>query len=421
MYQRPIIVCTILVAVGSLIFLVTLMLATPRSVTAAPTAYMPDVPRAQAPSAPYLCVPTLLWRRPELCPTRGPGTTAYRVASIRLPDPLPTLPMMELPHSDDEEDLLPHTYAHVITTPLNIYRHPMEAAMGLPPVRTMLSGDWWVSVDGMVEYEGQPWYQINEDEFIPGNTLAFASPSHFQGVYLTEQPQYPFAWVNRWVQPSTLPQGPLNEAVTLSRYQLVTLFAEERRGDEIWYLIGPDQWLEQSFVSRVDVDPPPQEVAPGEKWIEVDIFEQTIAAYEGERMVYATLISSGRSSTATPPGIYRLWAKIREGKMSNPDVEDGSPAYYYIEDVPWTLYFHEGYSIHAAFWHDAFGFTRSHGCVNLAPRDAHWFFDWSDPYMPDTMDQLYIGEGTPATWVWVHFTSPFEPPNEPQNESGVFQ
>lgn len=311
---------------------------------------------------------------------------------------------------DEDDDLLPHTYAHVNQIPLNVYRHPMEAAEGLPPVRTMLSGDWWVSVEGLVEFEGQEWYRINEDEFVPAGALGFASPSKFQGVYLEQQPQHPFAWINRWTEPSVVPQGPVNGAVpALQRYQRVTLFAEERRGsDQLWYLVGHDQWVEQSHVSRVDVSPPQPEIGPGEKWIEIDLFEQTIAAYEGERMIYATLISSGRTATATPTGLYRVYYKVLEGKMSNPDTQDGSPAWYYIEDVPWTLYFHKGYSIHAAFWHDAFGFLRSHGCVNLAPRDAKWFYHWSDPPMGEGQKTLYVGEGAPSTWVWAHHSSPFE-------------
>jgi hypothetical protein len=354
-------------------------------------------------------VPNLLWEDRAICPSHGPGTTNYRIASIKLPSPLPELPAEELP-VDEDDDLLPHTYAHVNSLPLNVYRHPMEAAQGLPPARTLLSGDWWVSVAGMVEFEGQRWYKINPDEYVPAGTLGFASPSKFQGVYLQEQPQHPFAWINRWTEPSAVPQGPVNGAVSpLQRYQRVTLFAEERRGnDQIWYLVGQDQWVEQSNVSRVDVDPPPPEVGPTDKWIEIDLFEQTIAAYEGARMVYATMISSGRTATATPTGLYRVYYKVREGKMSNPDVDDGSPTWYYIEDVPWTLYFHEGYSIHAAFWHDAFGFLRSHGCVNLAPRDAEWFFHWSQPPMPEGRDTLHIGSGTPSTWVWAHYSSPLE-------------
>lgn len=372
----------------------------------------PEAPPTADPSGRAACTPSLMWRNPELCPTYGLGTSAYRIASIQLPDPLPELPIVKYDEEDDQDDeedeLLPHTYGYVKTLPMNVYRHPMEAVMGLPPVRTMLSGDWWVSIDGEVEYEGRLWYQINEEEFIPAADVILASASHFQGISLAEQPQQPFAWTNRWVRPSIVPQGSANNDVdALNRYQLVTIFAEERRGEEIWYLIGPDQWVEQQTVGRVDVDPPPPEVPSGAKWIEVDIFEQTIAAYEGERMVYASLISSGRQSTATPPGMYTTWAKIREGKMSNPGVEDGHPYWYYIEDVPWTLYFHEGYSIHAAFWHDAFGFTRSHGCVNLSPRDALWFFEWADPIINPSVDQAYIGEGMPTTWVWVHFSPPF--------------
>ena len=367
----------------------------------------PGEPRAQAIRARYVCVPSLVWRNPELCPSYGPGTTPYRLASIRLPDPLPELPVLELPQ--DEDDLVPHTYAYVKRLPLNVYRHPMEAARGLPPARALLSGDWWVSVDGAVEYEGQQWYQINEGEFVPADALSLAAPSRFQGIYLTQQPSHPFAWINRWVQPSVAPQGPPNaEADPLGRYQLVTIFAEERRSDEIWYLVGEDQWISQETVARADVDPPPEGIPHGAKWIEVDLFEQTIAAYEGERMVYAALISSGKTGTATPPGLYSLWSKVREGKMSNPDVEDGHPGYYYLEDVPWTMYFHEGYSIHTAYWHDAFGFTRSHGCVNLPPRDAKWFFTWADPLIPDDVDLAYVGGSTPNTWVWVHFSSPFE-------------
>jgi len=375
---------------------------------AAASAQDPGTPKHVA-RARYVCVPTVVWQDRALCPSHGPGTTEYRIASIRLPETLPELPAHELP-VDEDDDLLPHAYAHVNTLPLNVYHHPIEAAQGLPPARTMLSGDWWVSVEELVEFEGQRWYRINADEFVPADALGFASPSRFQGVYLQEQPQHPFAWINRWTEPSVVPQGPINGSVpALQRYQTVTLFAEERRGNgEIWYLVGHDQWVEQSNVSRVDVDPPHPEIGPGDKWIEIDLFEQTIAAYEGARMVYATMISSGRTATATPTGLYRVHYKLREGKMSNPDVEDGSPAWYYIEDVPWTLYFHGGYSIHAAFWHDAFGFLRSHGCVNLAPRDAEWFFNWSDPPMPEGQETLYIGSGAPSTWVWAHYSSPFE-------------
>jgi lipoprotein-anchoring transpeptidase ErfK/SrfK len=146
-------------------------------------------------------------------------------------------------------------------------------------------------------------------------------------------------------------------------------------------------------------------VQPGEAWIEVDLFEQTLAAYQGERMVYATLISSGRTgSTWTDSGLFRIWYKTRAGKMSNPDAQDGSAAWYFLEDVPWSMYFNGPTALHTAYWHDAFGFTRSHGCVNLAPRDAEWLFNWTTPHVPEGVDDVLAT----GTWVWVHNTSPFD-------------
>lgn len=363
----------------------------------------PGVPPPQSPSPPgvgmRVCTPGRLWRWHLTCPEYGPGTTAYRIAHIRLPNPLPSLPVMEL-KPDPEEDLVPYVYAHVRRLPLEVYRHPMEAAMVLPPARILYSGNQWVSVVGSVEYEGQQWIQINDGEFVRADALAFGRPSRFQGVYLTAQPPYSFSWINRPVRPSRHPQGPPDPtAPVYSRYQLVTLYAHEFRAtQELWYLIGPDQWIEQQYVSRVTVDPPPAGVQPGERWIEIDLFEQTLAVYEGERMVYATLISSGRRGfTWTPSGLFRIWGKFATAKMNNPDVQDGSPIWYYLEDVPWTMYFNGPYALHGAYWHDSFGFTRSYGCVNLPPRDARWLYNWANV-------------GTP---VWVHFTSPFPQTEEP--------
>ena len=54
-----------------------------------------------------------------------------------------------------------------------------------------------------------------------------------------------------------------------------------------------------------------------------------------------------------------------------------------LRDVPWVQYFTEGYALHAAYWHDDFGVPRSHGCVNLAPLDASWLFEWTDPEVPE--------------------------------------
>jgi lipoprotein-anchoring transpeptidase ErfK/SrfK len=118
----------------------------------------------------------------------------------------------------------------------------------------------------------------------------------------------------------------------------------------------------------------PPGVPSGAAWIDINLFEQTLAAYVGDRMVYATLVSSGLPGWNTPPGLFEIWNKVLAGKMSG---ADGRPDYYFLEDVPWTLYFNQDVALHGAYWHDGFGYQHSHGCVNLAPLDARWLFEWA--------------------------------------------
>lgn len=130
-------------------------------------------------------------------------------------------------------------------------------------------------------------------------------------------------------------------------------------------------------------------------------FEQTLAAYEGDRMVYATLVSSGLPQWDTDSGLFRIFAKVKIAKMSG---REGLADYYFLEDVPWAMYFNKDMALHGAYWHDKFGFKHSHGCVNLPPQDAKWLFDWTTPTIGDSnwtmvADRLNNTEGT---WVWVH-------------------
>ena len=113
-----------------------------------------------------------------------------------------------------------------------------------------------------------------------------------------------------------------------------------------------------------------------DKWIDVSLFEQTLAAYEGDRMVYATLLSSGLPGWDTNTGLFHIWLKAKVTDMSG---RSGFPDYYSLEDVLWTMYFDRDIALHAAYWHDGFGFQHSHGCVNLPPQDARWLFDWATP------------------------------------------
>jgi lipoprotein-anchoring transpeptidase ErfK/SrfK len=106
------------------------------------------------------------------------------------------------------------------------------------------------------------------------------------------------------------------------------------------------------------------------RWIDVDLSEQTLTAYENGVPVHTTLVSTGLPQTPTPTGQFRIWIKFRYDDMAG----DG----YYIEDVPYVMYFYRGYGLHGVTWHGNFGHPMSHGCVNLPTDEAGWLFNWAD-------------------------------------------
>ena len=154
----------------------------------------------------------------------------------------------------------------------------------------------------------------------------------------------------------------------------------------------------------------PADVGPTEKWIDVDLTRQQLVAFEGRRPVFATLISSGRKNPQdkehdfpTPPGTYRIREKHVTTTMDGDVASDGP---YSIEDVPWVMYFQGSYALHGAFWHDAFGNMRSHGCVNMSPEDARTLFGWADPPLPGGWHGVFASDEHAGSRVVVHEDPP---------------
>jgi len=104
-------------------------------------------------------------------------------------------------------------------------------------------------------------------------------------------------------------------------------------------------------------------------WIEIDLSEQHLLAWEGESQIFTAVVSTGKTTTPTYPGIYTIQRKYPQDRMRGAD--------YDIPDVPHVLYFDLGYALHGAYWHNNFGTPVSHGCVNLPINNARWLFDWS--------------------------------------------
>jgi len=113
----------------------------------------------------------------------------------------------------------------------------------------------------------------------------------------------------------------------------------------------------------------------GGRWIDVNLSAQRLLAYEGNRVVYSALVSTGIARYPTPTGTFRI-----QRKYISDDMTGGSRArgdYYYLPNVPYCQYFYAGYSLHGTYWHSNFGTPMSHGCINLSTPDAAWLFNWT--------------------------------------------
>jgi lipoprotein-anchoring transpeptidase ErfK/SrfK len=241
-------------------------------------------------------------------------------------------------------------------------------------------------------------YKKTDQGWIEASLLRPLTSSQFQGVDLLtlQPPAWPFAWAvpkrkhGRIVVRATASK----KGAAVRELEARTLVAVlEEKGK--WVRIGDGEWLEAKEVRIARTAAVPDGVADGERWIDVDLDQQVLMAYQGDKPVYATMISSGRKKFPTPTGIYRIHTKHGKTRMVNTKV---SRSHWDVADVPWAMKFRKNFALHGAYWHDGFGGPRSHGCVNLAPSDARWLYDWSSPDVPDgwTMVELEEMLGTPV-------------------------
>ncbi|MFH1021738.1 MAG: L,D-transpeptidase [Pseudomonadota bacterium] len=310
------------------------------------------------------------------------------------------------PFPDMTTDVLPLTYAQVREDTVPIYAQPQDEASGVSPVRVTRNGFMWVSLSDPrpVMVDGQGWYKINEREYMRADKLRLAKPSGFQGAMVPRDFAKRFAWMIFHTRvspgPGLLPVEEEDPAVVPAR-SLVIVHEIREAEQRKWCRIGTGVWVPHARLAMVIPSNRPEGVGGAERWIEVNLTEQTLSAYEGDQLIFATLISSGDERFPTIKGLFRIWAKVRIGKMSGG--EDDSDRYH-VEDVPWHMYFYKSYGLHTSYWHDFFGLSNSHGCVNLAPKDALWLFEWTSPKRNNKGNWQEATQGDPGTWVWVHET-----------------
>jgi len=116
-------------------------------------------------------------------------------------------------------------------------------------------------------------------------------------------------------------------------------------------------------------NPPIASSGNGVRWIDVDLTNQRVYAYEGDVVVNSFIVSTGTYLTPTVTGKFKVYIRLASGNMRGPG--------YFLPDVPYIMYFHKSYGLHGTYWHNNFGTPMSHGCVNLSITDAAWLYNWS--------------------------------------------
>lgn len=225
-------------------------------------------------------------------------------------------------------------------------------------------------VDGWTKINGDEWVQtahVKESNWVVSSFTGYQLPEGLPD-------NYTIAWALVNMYPSAEPGGePSEQFDFIYRYTTLNIDEVAEVDGNRWYRIGDGQWVHQFNVAKIlPIKTVPENVDTN-NWIAIDLYEQTLTAYEGTRPVFATLVATGLDRWPTYEGTFNIYYRSQRKYMSWGTVGDD---FYSLEEVPWTMFFDEGRALHGAYWHDGFGYRRSHGCVNMSITDAKWLYDW---------------------------------------------
>jgi hypothetical protein len=311
---------------------------------------------------------------PTVAPTVVPTATPIPTATATL-IPTPTSLPINTPEPawyqvvDPALGVLKYQYANVVNAKARVYASFKDAVGKTGNFGHLPNFPAYVAYTATKQgSDGQTYYLVNYG-WMNGQDLQMLTPSTFSGILLTRQVIFPFGWVLADTQSVTMAGAPLQ---TYKRYQVVheVSVAAQKTG---YIPIGPNEWLPEAAVTLVN-PAVPAEAGPNTcRFIYANLATQTLSVYDKCKLIYATLISSGKNSW-TFEGRFAILYKVDYSSITPPA---SSTSDYYIEGVPYFMTYSGNFGFHAAYWHDAFGSAASHGCINLAPADAKWLYDWA--------------------------------------------
>ena len=156
---------------------------------------------------------------------------------------------------------------------------------------------------------------------------------------------------------------------------------EVYKGADLWAKLGEGRYVYARNIGRTaPVQPPPlpADAPTFGKWIDLDLTQQLMVAYDGRTPLRTVEVTTGMAGWETPPGWYQILSRVANETMTSGAI--GAEHHYRLEDVLFTQYFTDrGHALHFAWWRteETIGRPGSHGCVNLLLDDARFFWDWA--------------------------------------------
>jgi lipoprotein-anchoring transpeptidase ErfK/SrfK len=245
------------------------------------------------------------------------------------------------------------------------------------------------ALERVFEWEGRVFGLTTELDVIALDRTRLVKPSVFHGVELGDNEDLPVAMVEHGAV-STLVLGGASSKSAAKTYQhreWIKLTGQRCPGAPALHEARDGGCVAEQGLRLIKVrDSFPSFATGSRKWVDISILRQSLVAYVGRKAVYVTLVSTGRGmlgdpekTFASPQGTFMIHDKHVAVTMDGSEDKADS---YALLDVPFVQYFHKGYALHGTYWHDEYGRVRSHGCINLAPIDAAWLFEWTDPPVP---------------------------------------
>jgi hypothetical protein len=181
----------------------------------------------------------------------------------------------------------------------------------------------------------------------------------------------------------------------------ITALVVDQRDGNLWYKAYDNLYDSYYYTAPEgvhiltddEIAPLSPQVPAEKKHIEINLVRQLLVAYEWDSPVYMARVATGQKNYESPTGWYRTFHKRPTYHMTGGADEF---SVFDLPGVPWDSYITDtGVAIHGTYWHNDFGHPHSHGCINMAPKDAKWVFRWTLPSVP-TGERVLLdpGEGT---------------------------